>query len=135
MESSSVSQVNLILEVTGKKKKISCHLKKHLAPRTVRMILEHLPLKGNVHSIGNNIKYLETSIDSGIERGRNEFKKGDIAFLPINGSICFFLADFEPGKTMSIIGKIIKGTEILNDVKPGDILSLYAAEAPEPSTV
>lgn len=120
----SVSRVNLVLEIVGKEKKISCQLKKHLSPIAVRNILSRLPLKGNAHMMGKHICYLESKINSGIERGREEFKKGDITFLPANGSICFFLDDFEVGKKMSIIGKIIDGIEILHDVKIGDQLLL-----------
>ncbi len=89
MEQDSVSKIKLILELRGKAK-LNCELKRHLSPRTVGIISRSLPLEGNAHQISNTISYFETSIDSGIDRPRKEFKKGDIAFLPANGSICFF---------------------------------------------
>ena len=121
--STSVSKINLILEVI-EGSKFSCELKRHLSPRTVGTIIRSLPLKGNAHQIGKNIVYFETSISSGIERPRNIFKKGDIAFLPNNGSICFFLEDSEPGKTMTPIGKFSSSVDNLI-IKPGDVLSFY----------
>ena len=89
MSSGSVSKSTLILEIKGKFK-LTCDLKRHLSPRTVGFILRALPIDGNAHRLGESIVYLETSIDSGIERSRREFKKGDVAFLPASGSICFF---------------------------------------------
>jgi len=125
MSSGSVSKINLILEIRGKTK-LNCELKKHLSPRTVGTIGRSLPLESNAHSMGKSITYMETPIDSGIERKRTEFKKGDIAFLPINGSICFFIDDATTSKTMTPIGKIISNIEALKDAKAGDVFVLYA---------
>ncbi|HSG73857.1 MAG TPA: cyclophilin-like fold protein [Nitrosopumilaceae archaeon] len=125
MSTSSVSKINLILEIRGKTK-ITCELKKHLSPRTVGIIIRSLPLEGNAHLLGKSITYLETPIESGIERPRKEFKKGDIAFMPTSGSICFFFMDSDPGKTMTPIGKVTSNVDELKNIKPGDIFSLYA---------
>ncbi len=124
MSNSSVSKINLILEIRGKAR-ISCEIKRHLSPRTVGTIIRSLPLEGNAHLLGKSIAYLETQIVSGIERPRKEFKKGEIAFLPASGSICFFFANSEPGKTMTPIGKITSNADELKDVQSGDIFSLY----------
>ena len=125
MSSGSVSKTTLILEIKGKSK-LNCDLKRHLSPRTVGFILRALPLEGNAHRLGESIIYMETSIDSGIERPRREFKKGDIAFLPASGSICFFAKNSEPGKTMTPIGKISGDLDSLTTIKPGDVLCFYA---------
>ena len=125
MSSGSVSKTILILEIKGKSK-LTFELKRHLSPRTVGSILRSLPLSGNAHQLGSSIFYLETPIESGIERARKEFKKGDVAFFPTAGSICFFTKDAEPGKTMTPVGKILSNIEILNDVKSGDVFSIYA---------
>ena len=125
MEQDSVSKIKLILEIRGKAK-LNCELKRHLSPRTVGIISRSLPLEGNAHQITSNISYFETSIDSGIDRPRKEFKKGDIAFLPVNGSICFFSKDTSSPKTMTPIGKIITDIAALSEIKSGDVFSLYA---------
>ena len=83
-----------------------------------------LPLKGNIHQMGRSIIYFETGINSGIERKRTDFKKGDIAFLPTEGSICFYMDDISSGKPMTIVGKIIDGIDKLSGTKSSDILSL-----------
>ena len=120
----SVSVVNLILEINGDSKLI-CQLKRHLSPKTVGLISRSLPMQSNAHKMGNSIIYIETTIDSGIERQRSEFKKGDIAFMPYEGSICFFFADSSNVKSMSLIGKIVDNVDILKEIKSSDIISLY----------
>lgn len=125
MNSSSVSKIILVLEVRGKLK-IACELKRHLSPKTVGTIIRSLPLEGNAHLLGKSIAYFETPIDSGIERPRTNFKKGDIAFLPVEGSICFFVNDSEPGKKMTPLGKVTSNVDALKDVKSGDVFSFYA---------
>jgi len=120
----SVSRKQLILEIQGKAK-ISCDLKRHLSPRTVGTIMRSLPLEGHAHLLGQSILYFETTIDSGIERARTEFKKGDVAFLPSTGSICFFITDVTSGKTMTPIGKLSNNIDALKDVKSGDVFRIY----------
>ena len=120
----SVSVVNLVLEINGKPK-LFCQLKRHLSPKTVGLISRSLPIQSNAHKMGNSIIYIETTIDSGIERQRTEFKKGDIAFMPYEGSICFFFADLSNVKPMSLIGKIVDNVDIQKEIKSSDIISLY----------
>ena len=122
--STSVSKKQLILEIR-EKAKISCDLKRHLSPRTVGTIMRSLPLEGHAHILGKSIVYFETSIDSGTERARTEFKKGDVAFLPSSGSLCFFTHDAVFGKPMTPIGKLGENIDALKDVKSGDVLCLY----------
>lgn len=74
--------------------------------------------------MGRNIAYFEAGINSGIERPRTEFKKGDVAFLPSFGSICFFLSDMS-GKDMTPLGRLDE-VDDLRDIKPGDVFRLYA---------
>ncbi len=124
MSTNSVSRKQLILEIQGKAK-ISCDLKRHLSPRTVGTIMRSLPLEGHAHLLGKSILYFETTIDSGIERARTEFKKGDVAFLPSTGSVCFFITDVTSGKTMTPIGKLRSNIDALKDVKSGDVFRIY----------
>ena len=121
-----MSGFQLVVEITGKSK-LTCELKRHLSPKTVSSILRSLPLDGNVHFLGQNIVYFETSVNSGVERQRKEFKKGDIAFSPAGGSICFFLSDVVLTKSMTPIGKITSEIDALSNVKSGDVLAVSQA--------
>jgi len=123
MCSGIISKIDVILEINGHER-IKCQLKRHLSPITVGLITRALPLEGNVHQMGRSIMYFETGINSGIERKRTDFKKGDIAFLPTEGSICFYIDDLSDGKPMTIIGKIIDDIDKLSETKSSDILSL-----------
>jgi len=128
LSTSSVSKKQLILEIRGKTK-ISCDLKRHLAPRTVGIIMRSLPLEGNAHLLGKSVLYFETNVDSGIERRGTEFKKGDVAFLSSSGSLCFFINDVISKKTMTLIGKLGDNIDTLKGVKSGDIMCIYEETA------
>ncbi len=91
--------------------------------------MRSLPIEGHAHLLGKSILYFETSIDSGIERARTEFKKCDVAFLPSTGSICFFIKDVTSGKTMTPIGKMTDNIDALKDVKSGDVFRIYEETA------
>jgi len=123
MDSGTISKVDITLEINGNVK-ISCQLKRHLSPITVGLITRMLPLKGNAHQMGQSIVYFETKINSGIERKRTDFKKGDIAFLPTEGSICFYLDNIFAGKQMTIIGRMTDGVDKLKTINPSDVLLL-----------
>ena len=123
MQSGTVSKIDIILGINDKMR-ITCQLKRHLSPLTVGLITRMLPLNGNAHYMGKSIVYFETKINSGIERKRTDFKKGDIAFLPTEGSICFYMDDVFGGKLMTIVGKITSDIKKLKAVKSSDVLSL-----------
>jgi len=123
MDSGTVSKIDATLEINGNAK-ISCQLNRHLSPITAGLITRMLPLKGNAHQMGQSVVYFETKINSGVERKRTDFKKGDIAFLPTEGCICFYLDDIFDGKQMTIIGKMMDSVDKLKTVKPSDVLSL-----------
>lgn len=122
--SESVSRKNITLEIKNKFR-LECQLKRHLSPRTVGAIMRSLPLSGNAHFYGKNIVYLETPVESGIERGRKQFKKGEIAFLPTGGSICFFVDSISPGKSLTPIGNVVGDVNKLSEVKSGDVIMFY----------
>ena len=127
MGTQSVSRRQLILEIQGKVK-VRCELKRHLSPRTVGIIMRSLPLEGHAHILGESIAYFETVIDSGTERPKKEFKKGDVAFLPSSGSMCFFLSD-TVGKTMTPLGRLDGDVDELKTAVPGDVFRLYEEAA------
>lgn len=128
MSAASVSGLHLVVEVRGKVR-IICELKRHLSPKTVGMISRSLPLEGNAHFHGQSIIYFETAVNSGIERQRKEFKKGDMAFSPTGGSICFFVADAATTKPMTPIGRLVGDVDALKNTKLGDVISLSQAAA------
>ena len=128
MPSNSISIIDLFLEIKGKTR-ITCQLKRHLSPRTIGLITRSIPIHDNIHRMNKSVVYIKTDIDSGMERKKTDFKKGDMAYFPAGRCICFFLNDVLDGQPMTPIGKSLSGIENLKDVKTGDILRLYSEPA------
>ena len=124
MNGGSVSKSLVIFEITGKFK-IKCELKRHLSPSLVGTINRSLPVTGTIHMLGISGVYVESHIESGGERTRKEFKKGDIAFLSVGHAFCFFHKDAKVGKDLIPIGKILDGSEELLKAESGDEVSIY----------
>jgi len=120
MSTGSVSKIEAILMIKGKSE-LKFELKRHLAPKTVGNLVRSMPLDGNAHMMGNIFAYMETRVNTGGEKLRTQFKKGDVAFMAANGSICFFVNDFESTKSMTLIGKITSNIDALVEIKPGDV--------------
>ena len=124
MDGGSVSKSLVIVEIIGKFK-IKCELKRHLSPSLVGIINRSLPVAGTIHMLGSSGVYVESHIESGGERTKNEFKKGDIAFLSVGHAFCFFYKDTKVGKDLVPIGKIIDNPEELLKAESGDEISIY----------
>ena len=124
MDGGSVSKSHVYLEIKGKFK-IRCELKRHLSPSLVGTINRSLPVTGTIHMLGTSGVYVESHIESGGERTRNEFKKGDIAFLSVGHAFCFFHKDTKVGKDLVPIGKILDDSNELLNAKSGDKVTIY----------
>ena len=124
MDGGSVSKLYIILEIAGKFK-IKCELKRHLSPSLVGTINRSLPVTGTIHMLGTSGVYVESHIESGGERTRKEFKKGDIAFLSVGHAFCFFHKDTKVGKDLIPIGKILDNPKDLLKTESGDEVSIY----------
>ena len=124
MDGGSVSKSQVILEIIGKSK-IKCELKRHLSPSLVGTIIRSLPVTGTIHMLGNSGVYVESHIESGGERTRKEFKKGDIAFLSVGHAFCFFHKDTKVGKDLIPIGKILENLDELIKAESGDEVTIY----------
>lgn len=77
--------------------------------------------------MGTSFAYFETKLTTGGEKQRNQFKKGDVAFMAANASICFFINDTYSEKSMTLIGKITSNVDILSEIKPGDVFLMTQA--------
>ena len=120
----SVSKSFVTVEIAGKFK-IKCELKRHLSPSLVGTINRSLPASGTIHTLGNSGVYFESHIESGGERTRKEFKKGDIAFLSVGHAFCFFYKDTKVGKDLTPIGKMLDDPRELLKAESGDEVSIY----------
>ena len=88
----SVSRIPVIIQLSNKGTAPS-EMIRHLSPLCVRMILNSLPLQDRIHKISESIIYIETSLVIGAEKQKTQFKRGDIAYMTSNSSICIFTKD------------------------------------------
>lgn len=105
---------------------VRCVLKRHLSPATVGLIARSLPLSGRAHRLGGMV-YMRTGLASGLQRRQTSFRRGEIAFWPQGGCVCFVLGDMEAGHAMDRIGAMEGYAGELDSAGAGDVLALAAA--------
>ncbi|MHB2036955.1 MAG: cyclophilin-like family protein [Nitrososphaerales archaeon] len=106
------------------KGRIRGRMHKHLAPVTLTKIQRAAPFNGRVNFYEKNFVYILTSVVTGEEKSRKEFKKGEIAFVPSGCMLCFFLQDTRSYKPMNPLGEITDGLPILESCKRGDSIQI-----------
>lgn len=104
---------------------VACELKRHLSPATVGLIARSLPISGRAHRLGGMV-YVRTGLASGLQRRRTAFRRGDVAFWPQGGCVCFVLEDMDSGHAMDRIGEMPAYAGELDSVGAGDVLELVA---------
>ncbi|MGH9909538.1 MAG: cyclophilin-like fold protein [Nitrososphaerales archaeon] len=119
----SVSRTRLMLELKGKGV-CECELARHLAPLTVGTLMRSLPVEGRAHYFEDKFVYFETGLTIGTEKQRSDFKRGDMAFMISNGSVCIFVKDASASTNMNPIGRMITNLELIESSAPGDVLLL-----------
>jgi len=119
----SVSKVECKAVVRGKGE-MKFDLYKHLAPVTVSAILRELPINARATIYPRAMICLLTAIKSGVEKQRFEFTRGDVAFLPANGSLCFFLANAKSQSPLNPIGKLEVDLGVLSGLSAGDTMEI-----------
>lgn len=116
----SVSRLRLRIEVANKGS-AEAELVRHLAPVTCNAIIKGLPLQDRVHRYEDKFVYIETRLVIGAEKQRSQFKRGDLAFMTSNGSICVFIQDVSV-QPMNPIGKILDNIGVVESSQPGDVM-------------
>ncbi|MGA2876851.1 MAG: hypothetical protein ABSE82_15125, partial [Nitrososphaerales archaeon] len=81
MSENSVSTMEMKGVVPGKGNIVG-RLHKHLSPVTLDRIQQSIPFSGRVNLYEKNFAYILTSVVTGEEKARKEFRKGEIAFMP-----------------------------------------------------
>jgi uncharacterized protein len=123
----SVSKVQCRASVRGKGE-FTIELYKHLAPVTVNAILEALPIVSRATIYPGAMVTFLTNIRVGVEKARGEFMRGDVAFLPANGSLCIFIASAKSARPLNPVGKIEGGLEALERSAVGDVVQIGTAQ-------
>ena len=116
----SVSRFKLEIEIAGKGS-APAEMVRHMAPMTSMAILKSLPLKDRAHRYADKFVYIETGLVIGAEKQKTKFRRGDVAFLTSNGSICVFVQDAAV-QPMNPIGVVAGNIEIVESSQPGDVM-------------
>jgi uncharacterized protein len=118
----SVSRIPVVIQISDKGMAPS-ELIRHLSPLCVRMILNSLPVQDRIHKISESIIYIETSLVIGAEKQKTHFKRGDIAYMTSNSSICIFTKD-SVVTPMNHIGMVKSNLELIESTQSGDFMIL-----------
>jgi hypothetical protein len=81
-----------------------------------------------VHRFGENFVYIETGLVIGAEKQRSRFKRGEVAFMISNGSICIFVKDAAV-QPMNPLGAVLSGLELVDSGAPGDVITIRKPSA------
>lgn len=121
----SVSKVECIASIRGKgDAKVS--LFRHLAPLTVNAVLRTLPLDSRIN-LQPAMACLFADLRVGVEKPRAQFGRGDIAFLPSGGLICFFLDAARSDRPLNPLGTVEEGLQLFDGLRTGDVVRLAVA--------
>ena len=120
--SHSVSRFPMTLEIPNRGS-AQCEIIRHLSPLTVGTILKGLPLQDRVHKFADKLVYIETGLTIGAEKQKTQFRRGDIAYMTSNGSICIFIKD-SSYMPMNPIGIVKSNLELIESTQTGDIMIL-----------
>jgi len=93
-------------------------LARHLAPRTIDMIVRKLPLEGRT-ALWKEEVYFEIPVKMGEEKAKSTVEKGTIAFWPMGSAICIFHGETQPYSPVNVLGTITKNLELFSRVKSG----------------
>ena len=118
----SISRLPVTLEITNKGF-AECEMIRHLSPVSVGMIFKRLPLQDRIHKFADKLVYIETGLTIGSEKQKTRFKRGDMAYMISNGSICVFIKDSSV-MPMNPIGVVRSNLEIIEYTRAGDIMIL-----------
>jgi len=119
----TVSRIPLVLEISNKGV-VECEIIRHLSPITTKLILNGLPLKDRIHKLQEALVYMETKLIIGAEKQRSRFRRGEMAYMTANGSVCIFVKDCPAISTMNPIGIITSNLQILESAQTGDVMML-----------
>jgi len=91
---------------------------RHLAPRTIDMIVRILPVEGRA-ALWKEEVYFEIPVKMGEEKAKSTVEKGTIAFWPMGSAICIFYGETQPYSPVNVLGEITKNLELFSRVKSG----------------
>ena len=104
---------------------VSIELDDSQSPKTVKAILENLPIEVNINKWGQELYTDRTSIAAQKENAKSEVSLLDVAFWPAGNALCLFYGStpiskagkIVPASPVNILGRIISQDNIIDKVK------------------
>jgi uncharacterized protein len=112
----------------GFDKTIRVKLDDSQSPKTVKAILDNLPIEVKINRWGDELYTDKTPIDAEEENARSIVNRLDVAYWPEGHSLCLFYGptpiskppdEILPYSPVNIVGKIISEDDILKQFKDG----------------
>ena len=120
----SVSRIELQLIICDEKI-LTAEFKRHLSPLTINKLINRMPISGLVNKYRDEFVYIKTDLDIGVEKPRNYFSRGDIAFSAAGNFVSMFLKDSIVAQKFNLLGIITSNNlELLVSTKAGDIITM-----------
>src|SRR5436190_22406793 len=99
---------------------VSVELDDSQSPKTIKAILENLPIEVNINKWGEELYTDKTSIVAQEENAKSEVNLFDVAFWPEGNALCFFYGPTPiskagkilPYSPVNIIGRIISTSSV-----------------------
>lgn len=88
------------------------------APLTISKITKMLPVRSRIYRLPDRV-YLQVDLKLDVEKPREQASRGDITFWPQASAIAFFIKHTRLTQPVSLIGKITKGLEFIEEAPMG----------------
>lgn len=118
----SVSRMPVLFQVQNRGD-VGAEIVRHLAPITTGILIKAFPIQGRIHRFSDRFAYISCDLTIGAEKQRSSFRRGEIAYMTKNSSICIFLKDTD-GLSMNPIGVVKSNLELLEGIKLGEVMTI-----------
>jgi hypothetical protein len=88
------------------------------APITISKLVRMLPIRSRAYKLPDRA-YFQVGLAMDVEKPREQVARGDIAFWPQASAMVLFLRDSKLTQPVSLIGKVIRGLEVIERAPMG----------------
>ena len=127
------NKMKISIEFTNFDKTVDIELNNSLSPKTVKAILNALPLRVKINRWGDELYTDKIPIVAEDENARSVVELLDVAYWPEGHSLCLFYGPTPISKSpdeilayspVNIVGKIISKNNILSNIKHNTIVTI-----------
>ena len=114
----------IIIEFPHLNEKVSVELDDERAPKTVKAILEKLPIKAVINRWGDELYTEPMPVKVGAENAKSAVNLMDVAYWPQGNALCLFFGPtpisksnkIEPYSPVNVVGRIVSKENIAKKV-------------------